>query len=201
MAFIDMRSRAIQAKIVYYGPGWGGKTTNLEYIHKRLKSQTRSEMVSINTTGDRTIFFDFLPLEIGTVRGFNLRIQLYTVPGQPHYNATRRLVLNGADGVVFVADSRCQREEHNKESLEDLKRNLLTYGRNIRDVPLVLQFNKRDLSLGHDPIMSLERMEQGLNGVLKAPCTAASALNGDNVLDTLKMIIRGTVRSLKNMTG
>lgn len=201
MAFIDLRSKTIQAKIVYYGPGWGGKTTNLEYIHRALKSRTRSDLMSINTTGDRTIFFDYLPLEFDKVRGFDIKIQLYTVPGQVRYNATRRLVLNGADGVVFVADSRCERRERNMESLEDLERNLRSYNKDIHRVPIVMQFNKRDLALSGEPIMDLDTMEQELNSELKAPFTPACALKGDKVLDTLRLIIRDTVRSLKHATG
>ena len=201
MAFIDLRNRSIQAKIVYYGPGWCGKTTNLEYIHRVLKKQTRSDLMSINTSGDRTLFFDFLPLEFDQVRGFALRIQLYTVPGQVRYNATRRLVLNGADGIVFVADSRCERKERNKESLDDLKRNLSFYNKDIDQIPLVLQFNKRDLVDSSEPIMDIDTMRMDLNETLRAPVAAASALRGDNVLATLKRIIQDTVRSLRNVTG
>src|SRR6056300_399542 len=146
MAIVNLKKRQIECKIVYYGPGRCGKTTNLEYIYKSFKNQVMGEMVSINTDGDRTLFFDFLPLELGKVKGCDLRVQLYTVPGQVRYSSTRKLVLRGADAVVFVADSLDVRREKNMLSLKDLAANLKEYGLSIFNLPLVMQFNKRDLA-------------------------------------------------------
>ena len=145
MASINLKKKLIQAKIVYYGPGRGGKTTNLEQIYKKFRHRIKSEMVSIKTHGDRTLFFDFLPFDMGKIKGYDVKVQLYTVPGQVRYNATRRLVLNGVDGVVFVADSMAVRRERNILSLENLEENLLLYKKDVRKIPLVMQYNKRDL--------------------------------------------------------
>ncbi len=195
MAFINYKKKEVQAKIVYYGPGRGGKTTNLEYIHRQCRGRVDSDMVSIRTHGDRTLFFDFLPFDIGTVKGFNVRIQLYTVPGQVMYNATRRLVLKGTDGVVFVADSMSVRREQNFLSLKNLQENLAVYKKNILQIPLVFQYNKRDLK--EEPILPLNTLETELNSRLKAPSFEASAKSGMNVIPTLKAIISKTLISLE----
>lgn len=181
MAVVNLKKRQIECKIVYYGPGRCGKTTNLEYIHKSFKNQVMGEMVSINTDGDRTLFFDFLPMNLGKVRGCDLRVQLYTVPGQVRYSSTRKLVLRGADGLIFVADSLEVRREKNMLSLIDLQKNLKEYGVSIFKVPLVIQYNKRDLSHENIAIMDLKKMEHDLNRHLKVPAFPGSALTGDGV--------------------
>ncbi|MDY7030754.1 MAG: GTPase domain-containing protein [Thermodesulfobacteriota bacterium] len=197
MAFINLKNKEVQVKIVYYGPGRGGKTTNLEYINTRFKERVKSDMVSIKTYGDRTLFFDFLPFDVGKIKGYAVRIQLYTVPGQVKYNATRRLVLKGVDGVVFVADSMAVRREKNLLSLKSLQENLTAHNKNIFRVPLVLQYNKRDLKEDGIPLLSLETLEKDLNGRLKVPSFEASAVTGENVLPTLKRIISTTISSLQ----
>ena len=197
MAFIDLKNKVVQAKVVYYGPGRGGKTTNLEFIYNKFRERIKSEMVSIKTQGDRTIFFDFLPFEMGKIRGYDIRIQLYTVPGQVKYNATRRLVLRGVDGVVFVADSNALRREKNLQSLKNLQENLATYNKSIFELPLVMQYNKRDLDEQGVFVLSLETMEHDLNSRLQAPSFPASAVKGENVVPTLKKIISLTVASLE----
>lgn len=197
MAFINLKNKEVQVKIVYYGPGRGGKTTNLEYINTRFKERVKSDMVSIKTYGDRTLFFDFLPFDVGKIKGYDVRIQLYTVPGQVKYNATRRLVLKGVDGVVFVADSMAVRREKNLLSLKSLQENLTAHNKNIFRVPLVLQYNKRDLKEDGIPLLSLETLEKDLNGRLRVPSFEASAVTGENVLPTLKRIISTTISSLQ----
>lgn len=189
MAFINVKKKLIQAKIVYYGPGRSGKTTNIEYIFKKFKDKTQSNIVSVATHGDRTLYFDYMPLNIGKVNGYDLTVQLYTVPGQVKYEATRKLVLKGVDGVVFVADSMEVRREHNKASLKSLHENLKSYNKSIFEIPLVLQFNKRDLESQGIPLLSPEDMEKALNSRLKAPTYEASAMSGENVTTTLKKII------------
>ena len=185
MAVFNLKKGEIQCKIVYYGPGRCGKTTNLEYIHKAFKKQVLGEMVSIDTEGDRTLFFDFLPMELGKIRGYDVRVQLYTVPGQVQYSSTRKLVLKGVDGLVFVADSLEVRRQKNMLSLRDLQQNLREYGMNIFRIPLVVQFNKRDLGEQGIPIMPIETLETDLNRQLKVPTFPASALKGDGVGTTL----------------
>lgn len=197
MAIINMKKREVQAKVVYYGPGRGGKTTNLEYIYRKFSSRIKTEMVTIKTHGDRTLFFDFLPLDIGQIAGFDVRMQLYTVPGQVKYDATRRLVLRGADGVVFVADSLAIRRKENLLSLKNLAEHLAGYKRSIFNIPLVLQYNKRDLAGQGIPLLPLETLESDLNSKLKAPSFEASALTGPNVVQTMKKIISITVESLQ----
>jgi hypothetical protein len=197
MAIINMKKREVQAKIVYYGPGRGGKTTNLEYIYRKFGSRIKTEMVTIKTHGDRTLFFDFLPLDIGKIAGFDVRMQLYTVPGQIKYDATRRLVLRGADGVVFVADSLAIRRKENLLSLKNLAEHLAGYKRSIFGLPLVLQYNKRDLADQGIPLLPIETLESDLNGKLKAPAFEASALTGPNVVQTMKKIISMTMESLQ----
>ncbi|MEW6077790.1 MAG: GTPase domain-containing protein [Thermodesulfobacteriota bacterium] len=197
MAVFNINKREIECKIVYYGPGRGGKTTNLEYIFKAYKKQVKGEMVSIDTEGDRTLFFDFLPMELGKIKGCDVRVQLFTVPGQVQYSSTRKLVLKGADGVVFVADSMEIRREKNMLSLKDLQNNLKEYGLSIFKLPLVLQYNKRDLAKDNIPIMSIEQMEKDLNRQLKVPTFEASALNGDGVGQTLQACMRLTLQYLQ----
>jgi signal recognition particle receptor subunit beta len=198
MAIVNLKKRQIECKIVYYGPGRCGKTTNLEYIHKSFKNQVMGEMVSINTDGDRTLFFDFLPLDLGKVRGCDLRVQLYTVPGQVRYSSTRKLVLRGADGVIFVADSLEVRREKNLLALRDLQQNLKEYGQSIFKVPLVMQFNKRDLDGVNIPIMPLEKMNHDLNRQLKVPFFPGSALKGDSVGKTLHACLKLVMQSVQS---
>jgi signal recognition particle receptor subunit beta len=197
MAIINLKKGEVQAKIVYYGPGRGGKTTNLEYIYTKFHDRIKSEMVTIKTHGDRTLFFDFLPLEIGKIKGFDIRIQLYTVPGQVKYDATRRLVLRGVDGIVFVADSLAVRRKENVLSLQNLADNLAVYKKSLFDVPVVFQYNKRDLQEEGIPLLSADVLENDLNTQLKAPFFAASALKGPNVVQTMKKIIVMTIDCLR----
>jgi signal recognition particle receptor subunit beta len=197
MAIVNLKKRQIECKIVYYGPGRCGKTTNLEYIHKAFKKQVKGEMVSINTDGDRTLFFDFLPLELGKLKGCDVRVQLYTVPGQVRYESTRKLVLRGVDGIVFVADSLEVRREKNMLSLKDLQQNLKEYNVSIFQVPLVIQLNKRDLAAADIKLMPLEQMQHDLNRQLKVPCIPASALKGDGVGKTLNVCLRLLLKSIQ----
>ena len=196
MAFINLKKKEVQAKIVYYGPGRGGKTTNLEFIHRKFKNRIPTDMVAIKTHGDRTLFFDFLPFDIGTIKGYSVRMQLYTVPGQVKYNATRRLVLRGVDGIVFVADSMKLRREKNLLSLQNARENLAAYRKDLSKMPLVLQYNKRDLGEQGIPLLPIEMLQKDLNGEFNAPYFEASALEGTNVVETLKKIISLTMASL-----
>jgi len=197
MAILNLKKKQIECKIVYYGPGRCGKTTNMEHIYKTYKKQVTGEMVSINTEGDRTLFFDFLPMGLGEIKGFDVRVQVYTVPGQVQYRSTRKLVLRGVDGVIFVADSLAVRREKNMLSLKDLQYNLKEYGLSIVKIPLVLQHNKRDLVGKGLPIMALEQMERDLNRQLKVPSFPASAITGRGVGATLKECLKLTLISLK----
>jgi signal recognition particle receptor subunit beta len=197
MAILNLKKRQIECKIVYYGPGRCGKTTNMEHIYKSYKKQVTGEMVSIDTEGDRTLFFDFLPMGLGEIKGFDVRVQVYTVPGQVQYRSTRKLVLKGVDGVIFVADSLAVRREKNMLSLKDLQHNLKEYGLNIFKIPLVMQHNKRDLSGEGLPIMAVEQMERDLNRQLKVPSFPASAITGQGVGATLKECLKLTLISLK----
>ncbi|MBS1236840.1 MAG: gliding motility protein (MglA) [Deltaproteobacteria bacterium] len=197
MAIINLKKKEVQAKIVYYGPGRGGKTTNLDYIYKKFRSRIQTEMVTIKTHGDRTLFFDFLPIEIGRIKGYDIRIQLYTVPGQVKYESTRRLVLRGVDGIVFVADSLSVRRKENVLSLKSLAGNLASYKKSISEIPLVFQYNKRDLLNEGIPLLPVEWLEKDLNSKLKAPSFEASALKGPNVVETMKKIIIMTIESLR----
>jgi small GTP-binding protein len=201
MALINLKKKEVECKIVYYGPGRCGKTTNLEYVFKNSRKLMTNDMVSIKTKGDMTIFFDFVPMEAGRIKGLDVRIQLYTVPGQVKYNSTRKLVLKGVDGVVFVADSLKIRHERNILSLKNLSANLKSYGLNIMTIPLVLQYNKRDLAQEGLPLTSIEEMEKTFNRQLKAPSFAASAVNGQGVNDTLKACIIKTLKSLREKAG
>ena len=197
MAVFNPKDRVIECKIVYYGPGRSGKTSNLEYIFKAGRKYTNSELVSINTKGDRTLFFDFLPLGLGKIRGCDVKVQLYTVPGQAKYSSTRKLVLKNVDGVVFVADSLEIRRKENLVSLKDLQQNLAEKNMNIFKIPFVLQYNKRDLGAQGIPVMPLEVMERELNSKLKVPSFEASALKGTGVRDTLKKCLVLTLRHLQ----
>ena len=197
MAFVNLKNKEIQVKIVYYGPGRGGKTTNLEYIYKKFHSRINTEMVTVKTHGDRTLFFDFLPFDIGVINGYDVKIQLYTVPGQVKYNATRRLVLRGVDGIVFVADAMAVRRDKNVLSLKNLQENLANYKKSIFKIPCVFQYNKMDLLEQGIPLLPVETLEKDLNSRLRRPSFAASALSGSNVVATLKRIISMTVASIK----
>lgn len=198
MAFVNLKKKEVQVKIVYYGPGRGGKTTNLEYIYKKFNDRIQTEMVTVKTQGDRTLFFDFLPFEIGKIGGYDVKIQLYTVPGQVKYNATRRLVLRGVDGIVFVADSMAVRREKNILSVKNLKENLTGYKKELLDIPLVMQYNKVDLSEQGISLLPREVLEKDLNQELKAPSFEASAIQGTNVVATMKKIIMMTMTSIQN---
>jgi mutual gliding-motility protein MglA len=197
MAIVNLRKGEVQAKIVYYGPGRGGKTTNLEYIYRKFYDHIKTDLVTIKTHGDRTLFFDFLPIEIGKINGFDVRIQLYTVPGQVKYEATRKLVLRGVDGIVFVADSLAVRRKENILSLKNLEDNLAIYNKRLPEVPIVLQYNKRDLVQEDIPLLPVEILEGDLNTHLRAPSFAASARRGPNVVQTMKRIIVMTIDSLQ----
>ena len=197
MSFINLKDKVVQVKIVYYGPGRGGKTTNLEYINRTFRKQILSEMVSLKTHGDRTLFFDFLPFDMGQIRGYHINIQLYTVPGQVKYNATRKLVLRGVDGIVFVADAMEKQREKNIRSLNQLHENLQSYNESIFKIPLVMQYNKVDLKEHGIPILPIEVLQKDLNSRLQVPYFEASALTGYNVAATLKKIISSTVVSIQ----
>src|SRR6476659_341359 len=193
MVFFNYATMQMAAKIVYYGPGLCGKTTNLHPIYGRTAPDSRGEMVSLETETDRTLFFDLLPLDVGVISGFKTRVQLYTVPGQVFYNTTRKLVLKGVDGIVFVADSQRAMKEANVESLANLKTNLAEIGIKLDEIPLVLQYNKRDLA----NILSLDELEDRLNAARLFESYEACAVLGQGVFETLKAISRLTLRSLK----
>jgi hypothetical protein len=181
--------REIHCKVVYYGPGLGGKTTNLRRVHERAPDSAKGRMVSIATENERTLFFDFMPLNLGTIRGYKVRFHLYTVPGQGFYAASRRLILRGVDGLIFVADSQAARYRENLDSLDDLYRNLHSHGIEADAVPLVMQWNKRDL-LDALPVWELERAlnPDGL------PSFEAVALHGNGVFETLKCCCKAVLR-------
>ncbi len=197
MALINPKKKEVQLKLVYYGPGRGGKTSNLQYIYKKFQDRIKGKLTTIKTYGDRTLFFDFLPLDIGMVKGYHIKIQFYTVPGQVKYKATRRLVLRGVDGVIFVADSMALRRKMNIVSLKDLQENLATFDKSIFKIPLVLQYNKRDLAKEGIRLLPVETMENDLNKHLKVPSFDASALTGVNIVETMKKAISLTVASLQ----
>ena len=193
MAFVNPKKKEVQVKIVYYGPGRGGKTTNLEYIYDKFSSRIKTEMVTIKTHGDRTLFFDFLPLDLGAVRGFKTRFHLYTVPGQVFYDASRKLILKGVDGVVFVADSQEARMDANVESLRNLEENLNENGFELKTVPYVLQFNKRDLPSA----MLVDDMYRLLN-FKGEPTFEAVAIKGIGVFETLKAVAKQVLYELRS---
>ena len=194
MALINHRAREIHFKIVYYGPGLGGKTTNLKYLHERLPAERRGRLVSIATDHERTLFFDFLPIDLGEIQGLRTRFHLYTVPGQIYYRLSRRAVLQGVDGVVFVADSHPAREQANQDSLQDLATNLVTIGlgaEQMRRLPWVFQYNKRDLPVA----VPVARLRAALN-TQSAPDFEAVACEGRGVNETLKSICKGVLSRL-----
>ncbi len=224
MSVINYASREINCKIVYYGPGLGGKTTNLEHVYARVAPDTRGKLISLATENERTLFFDFLPVDLGTIRGFKTRFHLYTVPGQVYYNASRKLILKGVDGVVFVADSQVERQEANVEAMQNLYDNMAEYGYDITRMPFVIQYNKRDLP-NAAPIDELDQLlnpgfevvdaarqrqmadpsnpsrllvEQLSTGewVERVASIEAVAVAGDGVFDTLKAISKLVLKSL-----
>ena len=197
MSLVNFTAREITCKIVYYGPGRSGKTTNLHYVYSRVPETRRGRMVSLATQTDRTLFFDFLPIDLGQISGFTTRFQLYTVPGQVYYNATRRLVLQGADGVVFVADSQARQLDENIESLQNLQGNLLDHGVDIRGMPLVLQYNKQDLP--RELILTSTDLDDALN-FRSLPSFPADALHGVGVFETLKSISEQVLKRLAQGT-
>jgi signal recognition particle receptor subunit beta len=194
MSFINYSSREINCKIVYYGPGLCGKTTNLQYIYSKTNPDLKGKMISLATETERTLFFDFLPLALGQIRGFKTRFHLYTVPGQVFYDASRKLILKGVDGVVFVADSQIERMEANVESLENLRVNLKEQGYELDQIPYVVQFNKRDLpnAAPHDEMRRL------LNPT-NVPDFEACATTGQGVFETLKAVAKGVLTDLKKL--
>ena len=192
MTFINYAVREINCKIVYYGPGLGGKTTNLQYIYDRTDPSSRGRLISLATDTDRTLFFDFLPLDLGEIRGFQARFHLYTVPGQVFYDASRKLILRGVDGVIFVADSQESRMEANAESIRNLDKNLKEQGYDVATLPYVLQFNKRDLPTA----VPVDEMYRQLN-IKGEPTFEAVATSGRGVFDTLKASARQVLAELK----
>ncbi len=224
MSMINYASREINCKIVYYGPGLGGKTTNLEHVYQKVSPNTRGKLISLATESERTLFFDFLPVDLGTIRGFKTRFHLYTVPGQVYYNASRKLILKGVDGIVFVADSQMDRMEANQESMQNLYDNMQEYGLDLTKIPFVVQYNKRDLP-NAAPLTDLQAalnpgweiteparqrvtpdqfnagaylVEQIATGewVEKAPYFEAVAVTGEGVFDTLKAVSKLVLKSL-----
>jgi hypothetical protein len=191
MSMINYASREINCKIVYYGPGLCGKTTNLEYVYEKVSPNTRGKLISLATETERTLFFDFLPVDLGAIRGFKTRFHLYTVPGQVYYNASRKLILKGVDGVVFVADSQVERLDANIESMHNLYDNLAEYGLDLREIPFIVQYNKRDLP----NTSSLQELEAQLNPN-KVPHFEAVATRGIGVFDTLKAVSKQVIKSL-----
>jgi signal recognition particle receptor subunit beta len=193
MSLINYSSREINCKIVYYGPGLCGKTTNIQYVYNKVDPGTKGKLITLATEMDRTLFFDFLPLELGTVKGFKTRFHLYTVPGQVYYDASRKLILRGVDGIVFVADSQTSRYDANIESLYNLHENLEEYKLKIEDIPFVIQYNKRDMP----EVISMEDLEQELNPG-GSPSYEAIATTGEGVFDTLKAVAKGVLNKLSS---
>ncbi|MFV2006003.1 MAG: ATP/GTP-binding protein [Longimicrobiales bacterium] len=191
MSMINYASREINCKIVYYGTGLGGKTTNLEYIYSRVNPDTKGKMISLATETERTLFFDFLPIDLGEVRGFKTRFHLYTVPGQVYYNASRKLILKGVDGVIFVADSQAERMEANVEAMHNLYENLESYGYDLTQIPFAIQYNKRDLSNA----MAVEELRAQLNPA-GVPDYEGVAIEGKGVFETLGSVSKLVVQSL-----
>ncbi len=193
MSLVNYATREITCKIVYYGPGRSGKTTNLHHIYEQAPRDRKGKMVSLATQTDRTLFFDFLPLDLGTISGFTTRLQLYTVPGQVYYQTTRKLVLQGADGIVFVADSQARQLGENVESMQDLHANLAEQGVDVRAMPLVIQYNKQDLP--RDMILGVPELEDALN-FRGAPSFSAGAVGGTGVFETLRGISELVLRRM-----
>ena len=191
MSLINYSSREINCKIVYYGPGLCGKTTNIQHVYNKVAPETKGKLITLATEMDRTLFFDFLPLELGTVKGFKTRFHLYTVPGQVYYDASRKLILRGVDGVVFVADSQTSRYDANIESLYNLHENLEEYKLKLTEIPYVIQYNKRDMP----DVIAVDELEQELNPE-GYPSVEAVAINGDGVFDTLKAVAKGVLQKL-----
>ena len=191
MSMINYASREINCKIVYYGTGLGGKTTNLEYIYSRVNPDTKGKMISLATESERTLFFDFLPIDLGEVRGFKTRFHLYTVPGQVYYNASRRLILKGVDGLVFVADSQASRAEANIESMHNLYENLETYGYDLENIPFAIQYNKRDMP----NVLPMEELRAQINP-MGVPDFEGVAIEGKGVFETLSCVSKLVVESL-----
>lgn len=223
MSLINYASREINCKLVYYGPGLGGKTTNLEYIYEKVSPSSKGKMISLATETERTLFFDFLPVDLGTIRGFKTRFHLYTVPGQVYYNASRKLILKGVDGVVFVADSQIERMEANVESMQNLYDNLLQHGYDLTRIPFAVQYNKRDLPnaapleelqenlnpgwpvedpVRQRPLANPDRVGEALveqiegTWIERAPYFEAVSVRGDGVFDTLRSISKLVLKTL-----
>ena len=192
MSFINYSSREINCKIVYYGPGLCGKTTNLQYIYNKTNPETKGKLISLSTETDRTLFFDFLPLSLGEIRGFKTRFHLYTVPGQVFYDASRKLILKGVDGVIFCADSQIERLEANQESLDNLRTNLAEQGYSLEKIPYVIQYNKRDLP----NVVAVEELRELLNP-MSVPDYESVARTGVGVFDTLKAVSKLVLTELK----
>ncbi|MBF0297276.1 MAG: gliding-motility protein MglA [Oligoflexia bacterium] len=192
MSFVNYHSKEINCKIVYYGPGLGGKTSNIQYIYQKTSGQQRGKLITLNTKNERTLFFDFLPLDLGEIRGFKTRFHLYTVPGQSFYEASRKLILRGIDGLIFVADSQLERMEENMESFQSLGKNLEEQGADIGKLPFVVQWNKRDLP----NISSINDLRIKLN-TRKVPDIEAIASNGVGVFETLKTVSKMILLNLK----
>lgn len=192
MSFINYAAREINCKLVYYGPGLGGKTTNLQYIYRRVDPGSKGKLISLATETERTLFFDFLPLELGSIKGFKTRFHLYTVPGQVFYDASRKLILKGADGVVFVADSQVERMESNIESLQNMEMNLAEQGINVEKIPLIFQYNKRDLP----NIVTVDELQKSLNS-RNLLWFEAIAIQGLGVFETLKAVTKLVLLELR----
>jgi signal recognition particle receptor subunit beta len=195
MTFINYASKEINCKIVYYGPGLGGKTTNLQFIYNKTAPEAKGKMISLATEADRTLFFDFLPLDLGNIRGFTTRFHLYTVPGQVFYDASRKLILKGVDGVVFVADSQIERMEANLESLDNLRINLREQGYELEKIPFVIQYNKRDLPHAA-PLHEMRKLLNSQN----VPDFEARAQSGEGVFETLKAVAKGVLSDLRRLS-
>ncbi len=195
MSFINYNAKEIHCKVVYYGPSLGGKTTNIQWVYQKTAEDQKTKLVAVNTDIERTLFFDFLPLDLGDIRGFKARLHLYTVPGQVVYDASRKLIMKGLDGVIFVADSQIERMDENLESLRNLERNLEQQGNDIREIPLIMQYNKRDLP----NIASLAEMRSALNPY-NAPEVEGCASEGKGVFDSLKTVSKSIINVLKGGT-
>ena len=195
MSFINYSSREINCKIVYYGPGLCGKTTNLQFIYKKTRPESKGKMITLATETERTLFFDFLPLSLGDIKGFKTRFHLYTVPGQIFYDASRKLILKGVDGIVFVADSQIERADANVESFENMKENLIEQGYNLKSIPYVIQYNKRDLPNA----IPVDELKKVLNAE-GVPDFEAVASEGVGVFETLKTVVKLVLVELKRGT-